>query len=68
LKKESERGLKKEDIVRKNDDTMSKAKYNFNEELESLAALVKLAETTTVLDEYLKNKISREATVSKIYL
>jgi hypothetical protein len=46
---------------------MPETENDFNEKLESLTALVRLAETTTVLDQYLKKKISRDATISKIY-
>jgi len=47
---------------------MPEEKSELNEEIENLANLIRLAETTTVLDQYFKNKISREAAISKIYL
>jgi len=47
---------------------MSEIKNDFNEEIENLTALVRLAETTTVLAKYFTNKISRRVAISKIYL
>jgi hypothetical protein len=47
---------------------MPEEKSDFDEEIENLANLVRLAETTTALDQYLKNKISKDAAICKIYL
>jgi hypothetical protein len=47
---------------------MPEEKSELDEEIENLANLVRLAETTTILDQYFKNKISRDVAISKIYL
>ena len=41
---------------------------DMGEEIERLTPLVRLAETTTTLDKYFKNKISRDEAISEIYL
>lgn len=39
-----------------------------DKDIEDLDALVKLAETTTLLTQYFNNQISRDEVLSKIYL
>ncbi|OGI12280.1 hypothetical protein A3K64_03070 [Candidatus Micrarchaeota archaeon RBG_16_36_9] len=49
-------------------DNKSMTKDNLEKDIRDLTVRVRMAETTTTLDQYFKNKITREQALSLIYL